>query len=310
MEFCIPRYLTAQQIQTSETVEYSTPIELYNFENGELIGSEVFVFDGGELIGKIDLYPTDDGYSSVFDTGITDEIAEAYSENISIALGYYDDGLWLYSENDGFVYVDGMKNSVPENKPSILHTISILGRVHNTTYDVISEVDNTATHSSRSIASSSLNVQYVPNSTACDPKGQCSEACVAMLIGYHYNLTLTADNVWNDLNGTKYHSQVPYEALKYYGYDPTYANSAMSANQVYSALKNNCPVIASLKNSTGTKKHAVVIYKIEIDASSSTYTFHDPNTQKIKSFTTSGNPSVISSSLSYGPYTEWYRYTY
>lgn len=43
IEFSVPRHLYAQQIDVSDTVEYSEPISLYNFSDNTVVGSEIFL---------------------------------------------------------------------------------------------------------------------------------------------------------------------------------------------------------------------------------------------------------------------------
>lgn len=301
VESCIPQYIAAQNLETQAIVQYSNPIALYDFESGNLTGSEIFVIDDNELIGKIDLLLAADGYISAFDTGITEALSTAYRESTEIALGYYEDSLWLYTESDGFVYIDGIQNCAPENVPSQLNKITVSG-----------SVQIPLLKTSRALGGLSLKVSHVSNSINYDSNGQCSEACVAMVLNYHNGTYMTADSVWTSINDNN-KSGVPYKALQELGYNPVYASTALSADSVYKTLKDDKPIIASIKNSDGKSRHAVVICGVTIDASQSTYTIDDPNYSTKQSFIVSANPVTVNSTITYAKapkYITWYNYAY
>lgn len=114
---------------------------------------------------------------------------------------------------------------------------------------------------------------------------------------------MTADSVWTSINDNN-KSGVPYKALQELGYNPVYASTALSADSVYKTLKDDKPIIASIKNSDGKSRHAVVICGVTID---------DPNYSTKQSFIVSANPVTVNSTITYAKapkYITWYNYAY
>lgn len=127
----IPKYLDAQAVDVSGTVKYSSPVPEYDFSDNTVCGEIIFIIDDSGLIGKMDISSTSDGYNSTFNQGITDEMNSAYLNGEGIAYGFLEgDGStvseWLYTEADGFIFVDGLDNgNSPTNPPEELNTITV-----------------------------------------------------------------------------------------------------------------------------------------------------------------------------------------
>ena len=304
IEYSIPWHLYAQQMETSEILEYSNPIALYDFANNTVVGSEIFLIDNGQLIGKMDVYDDNGSYSSCFDTNITEDISNAYFNNNEIAIGGYDKSVLLYTDEKGFTLVDGLENdNAPTNIPTELNKIIIAGNVST---DFVMPY---------SIATYSLNVSHVDNSNTYDSGGQCWAAAVAMKLNYHKSLNLTADLVYENLTsaGINFSTNGTDKELMHYGYsDYIWNNSALSSGDVTTALMNKKPIIIHISTSNGIT-HAVVISGIILDVSSSTYTICDPNYKSTRTFNMKTNPNVVNTSISYPSvgynFTTWY-YTY
>ena len=303
IEYSIPRHLYAQQMETSEVLEYSNPIALYDFTDNTVVGSEIFLLDNGQLIGKMDIYGDSNNYSSYFDTYITDEMREAYINEKSIAIGGYENSIFLYTNTSGFIFIDGLKSdNMPNTPPTELSKVTIGG-------NVLSYFPMTY-----SIATVNLSVPHVHNSTNKSANGQCWAAAAAMIINYHSGSKLDADSVYDELDKYKASYTTP-NALSYLGYSNySSVNGAMTSGDVTSTLQNDKPVIMHISRTGG--KHAVVICGITLDVSSSTYKINDPNFTEIKTLVTNVNPSTVNSVIEYRPdpksnrvYTKWY-YSY
>lgn len=112
IEYNLPRHLYSHSFVVNGTLSYSRPVALYNFDNNSIIGSEVFIFEDNKLIGKTEIYETENGYVSTFDTFITDALFSAYQSGEEIAMGYINDNLFMYNDSDGYVYIDGLKDMI------------------------------------------------------------------------------------------------------------------------------------------------------------------------------------------------------
>lgn len=270
MSFCIPRHLYAQRIDCKGNVSYSEPIPFYNFETGDVIGEEVFLINDDVIIGKMIITKDEHEYSSCFDTTISKEIVDAFQNKKRIAIGGYGNSVWLYTEDEGFSFIDGIANDLNSRTTSLeLNTISINGSTSG-------ELDE---NTLRSIAEVQRNVHHVHTSTTYEDEGECWAACVAMLTNYHgLTSSLSADGVYEDLDGDNidYEYDGTYIALNYYGYSCTETGSYMSPHDVSMRLVDNNPIIMHIKNSLNVM-HAVVIQGIVLDYQSSTYTIDDPN---------------------------------
>lgn len=306
IEYSIPRHLYAQQMETSEVLEYSNPIALYDFANNTVVGSEVFLIDNGQLIGKIDIYGDINNYSSYFDTYITDEMREAYMNEKNIAIGGYEDSVLLYTDTEGFAYVNGLEsNNMPNNVPTELTSIKVGGNVQS---------DFPMMYS---IATVKMSVPHVDNSNTYDSSGQCWAAAVSMKLNYHFNLGLTADSVYEKLTaaGINFQSDGTGKALTHFGYsDYVGQGIAMTSGDVTLTLQNKKPIIMHVSANSGRVSHAIVISGIVLDASSSTYTINDPNYPATRTLITSTNPSVVNSNINYKStgytFDKWYNTYY
>lgn len=305
MSFCIPRHLYAQRIDCKGNVSYSEPIPFYNFETGDVIGEEVFLINDNVIIGKMIITEDDNEYSSCFDTTISKEIVDAFQNRKRIAIGGYDNSIWLYTDNGGFSYIDGIIDKFDPCISSFeLSTINIKG-------STTGELDyNTL----RSIADVQLdnpdNFHHVPNSFTYDSNGECWASCVAMLTNYQgLTSSLLADDVYEDLieNNISYSSNGTYAALTYYGYTFIETNSCMSPHNVSMQLVNDKPIIMHIKTSTNIK-HAVVIKAMVLDYQSSTYTIDDPNYSSDQTIVQ--NTFALTASNTFTSYPSWgYNYT-
>ncbi len=303
IESCVPYHIVAQNITTDPYVTYCEPIPLYNFNDFTTLGYETFIIDGDEIIGKMDIY-TGDKYTSLFDTQITDEIAAAYENGTELAIGYYNDSLLIYTEENGYSLVDGIYSGCPIEAPSMSMIISTNRQI------------SSSTHSRAYLGSKVLNITHVPNSTTYNSSGQCWAACCAMVLNYKIGTSLTADIIYKLMtdNGLSHHSP---DAYDYFGYsytiqrDVTPDCGAMSSNEVWNQINNqNRPVSITVKNPSSTNSHQVVICGMTVDSSYTTYTIDNPNTATKQTFTIDGNPTTISEDISYGNYTKWYQSIY
>ena len=309
IEYSIPRHLYAQQIETSNMLTYSNPISLYDFSSNTIVGSEIFLIDNGQLIGKMDVYNSDDDYSSYFDTNITDEMVDAYTNGDKIAIGSFENSILLYTDSEGFSFVDGLdNNNIPIKSPTELSSIIEEGTVSS---DFILPY---------SIATYNLSVPIVDNSNTYDSSGQCWAAAVAMKINYHKGLNLTADSVYEELTDANidFSTNGTSKALKHFGYS-NYVNSysAMNSGDVALALKDDKPIIMHIANKSNENSaitHAVVISGIVLDVSSSTYTIKDPNYSTARTLNTSNNPNVENTTIHYVSvgytFIKWYNTFY
>lgn len=309
ISYSLPRHLYAQQMETSNILKYSTPISVYDFSTNTIVGSEYFIIDKGELIGKMDVYCSNNNYSSYFDTNITDEMVLAYTNGSKIAIGSFENNVLLYTDLEGFSYVDGLENNnVPINSPTELSSIIEDKSVAS---DFVMPC---------SIATYSLSVPVVRNSNTYNSSGQCWAAAVAMKINYHKGLNLTADSVYEKLTDANidFSTNGTSKALKHFGYS-NYVNSysAMNSGDVALALKDDMPIIMHIANQTNENSavtHAVVISGIVLDASSSTYTIKDPNYSTARTLNMSNNPSVTNTTISYKSvgytFVKWYNTFY
>lgn len=307
LEFSIPRHLYAQEIVIGDEVQYSNPVALYNFEDNTIIGNEIFIISDEKIVGKMDVTYIDGEYISCFDTSINDSIHYAYINNEPIAIGGFQNSLMLYTNSNGFSYIDGVESDqVPNQTPTELSSIFIRNSV---SLNICIP---------RSLANISLPVSHVGNSTTYNSSGQCWASCVAMKIKYEKGTSLTSDKVYEDLtaNNIDFSVNGTQEALKYYGYsDYTRTGTAMRPGDVATQLMNDHPVIMHIKNSSGTNSHAVIIKGIVMDTSSSTYTIDDPNYSSTRSIVHNTNMGVVNQTISSytslsKTYTKWYNAFY
>ena len=298
IESCVPYHIVAQDIITDPYVTYCEPIPLYDFNEFTTLGYETFIVDSDEIVGKMDVY-TGDTFSSLFDAQITDEIAAAYKDGTELAIGYYNDSLLLYTEENGYSLVDGIYSGYPDETPSVCSII-------NTNTQVNSSILSRA-----GLGSKNLNVVHVPNSTTYHSTGECWAACCAMVLNYKQGRSLTADIVYKAMtdNNKSHHSP---DAYDYYGYSYTIQKDitpncgAMSANEVWEQIYNkNRPVSITVKRPNSTTSHQVVICRITVDSNYTTYSIDNPNASKRQSFSISGNPTTVSEDITYGRYTKW-----
>lgn len=257
----------------------------------------------------MDIYESGHNYTSYFDTTITDEIINAYTNGDQIAIGGFENSLLLYSDSIGFSLVDGVESGdTPLNVPVELSSISVRGGVPSS-YII-----------PYSIANISLDVSHVHTSTTYNSAGQCWASCVAMIINYHFSPDpkIESDTVYKDLDSAEidYSTNGTQTALSYYGYTYyTRTGNAMRPGDVATQLKNDNPVIMHISNASGSLTHAVVIKGIILDTSSSTYSIDDPNYKSTRTIVHTTNMGVVNStiqeykSLTYS-YTKWYNSFY
>lgn len=302
IESCVPYHIVAQDITTDPYVTYCEPIPLYDFNEFTTLGYETFIVDSDEIVGKMDIY-TGDKFSSLFDTQITDEIAAAYENGTELAIGYYNDSLLLYTEENGYSFVDGIYSGYPVETPSVSTITSTNTQV------------NASIRSRAYLGSKILNVVHVPNSTTYN-SGECWAACCAMVLNYKQGRSLTADIIYKAMTDNKKSHHSP-DAYDYYGYtytiqkDITPNCGAMSSNEVWEQINNqNRPVSITVKRPNSTTSHQVVICGITVDSSYTTYTIDDPNNSTRQSFSIDGNPTTVSEDTSYGRYTKWCQSIY
>lgn len=314
IEYSIPRHLYAQSIVIDGTLSYSHPVSLYDFDNGSVIGSEIFIFDDEELIGKTEVYNSGDEYMSTFDTYITADIDWAYQTGEEIAVGYVNNTLFMYSDSEGYVYIDGFENyDLPSGTPLELSAITVW---NETSADFAV---------SYSVATARLNVIHVPNSLTYNGNGECWAACIAMKLNYQMGYNLDADTVfeaadslglldWNFDYGLVIDLSDESAVYSHYGYNVTETSNRLTHGEVYNILRSGKPLAISINNSNDDKGHKIIIKGITLDAASSTYIFDDPNTKIERTTILNGNPSQTYPSFSYpygnngNGYNNW-RYT-
>lgn len=305
IEYSIPQHIYAQQIITSNLLVYSKPIIIYNFSNNEVVGTEIFIFDNDKMIGKMEIYIENNSFTSYFDTNITNEMTEAYANGYDVAIGTFEKSIYFYSSIMGFSVVDGLNDvNASINTPSQLSKITLDGSVYLENYIM-----------PYAIATHTLNVPFVSNSTTYNSNGQCWAASVAMKLNYHKNLNLTADSVYEKMTkaGIDFDTNGTVKALNYFGYTDYSSTSSMSSGDVALALGDKKPIIIHISDKNNVT-HAVVISGIVLDVSGSTYSINDPNYSKIRSFNTTTNPTTQNSSINYKSvgytFTKWYKSFY
>ena len=320
IEYCVPRHIYAQNLDVGDSIEYSNPVAIYDFEQNTIIGSEIFLIDDGKIIGKMEIYGENGDYTSYFDTTITDEIIDAFNEGDHVAIGSYEHSLLLYSDSDGFSFVDGVEsNTVPDYIPAELYSISAQDSVlveYESLLNAQIGIPSENMYSVNSIASPSVPVTHVHNSTTYDSNGQCWASCVAMKVNYHNGYSITSNKVYEDLTsaGIDFSTNGTQKALTYYNY-PNYVRTgtAMTPANVATQIVNGKPIIMHISN--GTYQHAVIIYGIVLDYSSSTYNIDDPNYTTVRSIVHSTTLNTLSTSInSYYSlgyyYSQWYNSFY
>lgn len=300
LNMCIPKYISAQNVQFDGILSYSKSIALYDFEKCEIIGNAVFVLDDGEPIGKIELFQDQDGFSSTFDTAITDDIKNAYEHGDEIALGYYGDNILLYSTEYGYDYIDGVGVSeYPSYVPANLNEAEMSCLLNPYAVQVATV-----------LGSRSLNVRHVHNITVSSV-GQCWAACAAMLSNYCHDTDYDAYDIYNiaESNGVDHHSSDVFTEL---GYSYTIVNGVMSPNDIFTQLSNGRPISISIKRTDRTATHSVVICGIVLEHNLSTLTVNDPNYSALKSFVINVAPTSKTNSINYlnNTYDYWYKCIY
>lgn len=312
IEYSIPRHLYAQSIVIEGTLSYSHPVSLYDFDNGSVIGSEIFIFEDEELIGKTEVYDSEDGYISTFDTYITADIDWAYQMGEEIAVGYVNNTLFMYSDSDGYVYIDGFENyDLPSGTPLELNAITVW---NETSSDFAV---------SYSVATARLNVIHVPNSLTYNGNGECWAACIAMKLNYQMGYNLDADTVfeaadslgfldWNFDYGLVIDLSDESAVYSHYGYNVTETSNRLTHGEVCNILSSGKPLAISINNSDTKAGHQIIIKGIVLDAASSTYLVDDPELEREETILLNGNPSQTYSNFSYGKnnkFNNW-RYTF
>lgn len=313
IEYSIPRHLYAQSIVIEGTLSYSHPVSLYDFDNGSVIGSEIFIFEDEELIGKTEVYDSEDGYISTFDTYITADIDWAYQTGEEIAVGYVNNTLFMYSDSDGYVYIDGFENyDLPSVTPLELSAITVW---NETSADFAV---------SYSVATARLNVNHVHTSYTYQSKGECWAACIAMKLNYQKGYNLDADTVFEaadslgliawDFNTSSLVIDLYDEGAVYshYGYNVTETSNRLTHGEVYNILRSDKPLAISINNDDSQKGHQIIIKGIVLEAASSTYVVDDPELDREETIILNGNPSQTYSSFWYGKgggFNNW-RYTF
>lgn len=314
IEYSIPRHLYSHSLVVNGTLSYSKPVMLYNFENNSVIGSEIFIFEDNELLGKTEVYETEDGYVSAFDTYITDDLFSAYQSGEEIAMGYINSNLFMYNDSNGYVYIEGFgKYDLPLETPQILNTITVWS---NTSPDLGVPY--------ATLASVKLDVRHIDNSTTYNSNGSCWAACVAMKLNYQMKWNLDADTVFEaaddwkltlwefgstDLSVTLENEG---EVFRKYGYNVNETATHMTHSEIYNILKNNKPLAISMNMNNSANGHQIIIKGLTLESASSTYFVDDPNYLEEKSFVLNGNPSQTYPSFYYqysGGYDNW-RYTF
>ncbi|MDE7193265.1 MAG: C39 family peptidase [Oscillospiraceae bacterium] len=320
IEYAIPHYVRAQSVEINGTFYYSNTIDIYDINDieGGSIGECVFLFDDDEIIGKMQVWQVDGEYASVFDTYITDEIQGSFDGDYAIALGYFEDDLYSYDEVVGSTFVDGAGfEECPDYELPLSESISKAASM------------DLAAIPAPYAASTSLAVPWVKNdicdNTHTEKHWLCWAACVAMMVNYSDETSLTTKDVWRSVKTSS--NPDPDGALANiksafdnYDYSYYYQKNAISASEVLGALSNHKPVfikIDGVSNSGKDVYHAIVICGISIDNASSssaniTYTVNDPTSGKNLSFLVTANPTNVVTAISYKPsgykYNEW-RYT-
>lgn len=317
IEYSIPRLLYAQSIVIEGTLSYSHPVSLYDFDNGSVIGSEIFIFDDEELIGKTEVYNSGDEYMATFDTYITADIDWAYQTGEEIAVGYVSNTLFMYSDSEGYVYIDGFENyDLPTGTPLELSAITVWNET-SPDFPV-----------SYSISTVRLNVTHVHNSeTYNNGNGECWAACIAMKLNYQMGYNLDADTVYEatdslgllswDFNTSSTGVTLENEGaiFRHYGYNVTETSNRLTHGEVCNILTSGKPLAISLNYNNSEAGHQIIIKGIVLDAASSTYIFDDPNSRDVRTTSLSGNPSQTYPSFSYpygnhgNGYNNW-RYTF
>lgn len=307
IEYNLPRHLYSHSFVVNGTLSYSRPVALYNFDNNSIIGSEVFIFEDNKLIGKTEIYETENGYVSTFDTFITDALFSAYQSGEEIAMGYINDNLFMYNDSDGYVYIDGFKRyDLPLETPQKLNMISI--------WDNVSP-DFAVPYAT--LASIKLNVQHVHNSNRYNKGGECSFACIAMKLNYQRGYNLDADTVYKTADDLgllvwEFGSDLTFiytidepKVYSYYGCNVTGTDKRMTHNEIYQILKEDKPVAISMNKNNQEGGHEIIIKGITLETTQSTYLVDDPNSRDQRSFVLQGNPSQTYPSFSY-PYSQYY----
>ena len=293
----LPKHLNGRGIVSTGALTYSTPIALYDFENFDLIGTEIIVFEDGEFLGKMEIHERNNGYVSIFDDYLPDDICDALVEGADIAFGFVNDNLLFYSSEEGYVLADGFNEY---EKPEINPITTPLY------FDT--EFNMPMQHDVNSITTVELDVDRVPNETI-DGSGKCVFSCAAMLLNYHgctQNLTTAkAYNKGKELVPNGSDSSRITKLFDYYDYDVTTVKTAISASRVAVELRNDNPLMIAI-GKNGTASHEVVISGVTLDATSTRFTIVNPNATSVHDmYISHSNPNEVVSTISYGSYNYW-----
>lgn len=321
VEYAIPHYIRAQSVEIDGTFYYSNAIDIYDINDIEKgsIGECVFLFDDDTIVGKMQVWQVDGEYASVFDTYITEEIQSSFDGGHAIALGYFADDFYSYDEATGSTFVDGLGfEECPDYELPLDEAISKAASMDLAAIPV------------PYAAGASVDITRVKNQQ-CDYANAdhdhwlCWAACVAMMVNYRDNDSLTAKDVWRAMKTSDNPDPVGnittiMGAFDEYSYSYNLYSGSISASEAMGALASNEPIyieISGTDDSNNSAAHAVVICGVSIDNATSTsanitYTFKDPSESRREktSFIIKANPTEKVSKILYKLSTSDNEYTY
>lgn len=315
----IPIYLNARNISIEGILEYSQSIPIYNSITGEHISDYTFLFNGESIFAKIETAVVNGSYVSVFDTVVTQDLQNAYTNNDDIMFCKHEYGVYMVTSFGECVFIDGNQNSKTKN--DIRFNMGTKNKITKNSKSILLNVIQTK----GSLGSKYLSVGHVGNSQTSSGIYLCWAACVAMTANYMDGDSYSALGVYNTISSSYSGNSLGSPSCVSKAYvncvnsSFSYTSGALAPSTVFDNLDDEKPVQINIKGTSGGVwyYHAVLITGIHLYSSQTVYTVDDPNySSGTRTFSASGNPVTATSSISYlgmdgnggsMTYTNWYR---
>ncbi len=269
----LKEYLLLEKHTPSDDYYISNSYQI-NYFNSNTVDNATeiyFVFKDNDVIGMLTVGYNNDEYISKYSKLSNDVITDLYADKTPFALGYEDDDLYAYYNNQLIALLNDATTDIDLSAKSITAQVIVKER----SYVFVQSRSTTPT-------TNILSVSHVANASTSSGKGLCWAANIAMKVNFHRNyvVTLSALDIYNILNNRYSGTPIGTPLWIKRGYDLfninyTYTDSGLTSSQVVSAINNNKPIDIGVKNDTSA--HGVLIVGYSVYINRAIYVINDPN---------------------------------